>query len=155
MEIRRSVRVPCSAERLFSWVDDLAVYPTWMRLVHDVEAVAVADGEPPAWNVELRAQVGPLARSKRLRMARTVHVPPRESVFERAEVDGRRHSPWVLRATVVDVDDEADDASTELTMELRYGGSLWTGALLQRVLDEEVRLGSDALVEAVSAEPRR
>ncbi len=164
MEIRRSIRVPCSPDLLFAWVDDLAVYPRWMRLVHDVEREPTAAGELPAWNVELQAQVGPFARSKRLRMVRSVHDRPTEVVFDRAEVDGRRHSPWVLRATLGGVDggdhvdagrDPGDGGMTELTMELHYGGNLWTGAVLQRVLDDEVRLGSEALIDAVSAEPTR
>lgn len=156
MEIRRSIRVPCAPERLFGWVDDLDVYPRWMRLVHDVDRDEPSADGRPAWNVELQARVGPFARSKRLRMVRSVHDRPREVVFERAEVDDRQHSPWVLRATLAPLTgDEPAANETELTMELHYGGGLWTGAVLQRVLDDEVRRGSDALIDAVSAEPTR
>ena len=48
-----------------------------------------APGDEPAWEVELRARVGPFARSKRLRMALTEMVTDRLVVFERAEIDGR------------------------------------------------------------------
>ncbi len=104
-----------------------------------------------SWDVELRAQIGPLARSKRLRMTRTVHEPPRRVVFERTEVDGRRHSPWVLESVLT----EQGSGETELTMTLTYGGNLWTGAVLEHVLDDHVDRGArslTALVEPASPE---
>lgn len=140
MEIVRSVVVPGGSATVFDLVEDLAKYPQWMELVHDVEPVASADPRRPAWDVELQAQVGPFARSKRLRMERTVHEADRRVVFERAETDGREHASWVLAATIA-----PRDADTELTMRLTYGGSLWTGAVLQRVLDDHVERGAEAL----------
>ena len=134
--------VPGPAQRAFALVDDLGAYPAWMDLVHDVEEVSPTDGDR-TWNVELQAQVGPFARSKRLRMVRTVHDPEHRVVFERAEVDGRRHSPWVLAATLDP--DGVDGGEVRLTMTLTYGGNLWTGAVLQRVLDDHVERGAAAL----------
>lgn len=145
MEIERRVTLPASCERVFELVGDLARYPQWMDLIHDVIEVESVAGEPRAWEVELRAQVGPLARSKRLRMARTVHDVPRVAVFERSEVDGRQHSPWVLQSRLEPVTD-----GTELVMTLTYGGGLWTGAVLQRVLDDHVERGASALLALLS-----
>ena len=142
MRIERETVVPGPAQRAFALVDDLGAYPAWMDLVHDVEEVSPTDGDR-TWNVELQAQVGPFARSKRLRMVRTVHDPEHRVVFERAEVDGRRHSPWVLAATLDP--DGVDGGEVRLTMTLTYGGNLWTGAVLQRVLDDHVERGAAAL----------
>ena len=142
MRIERETMVPAPAQRAFALVDDLGAYPAWMDLVHDVEEVSPTDGDR-TWNVELQAQVGPFARSKRLRMVRTVHDPEHRVVFERAEVDGRRHSPWVLAATLDP--DGVDGGEVRLTMTLTYGGNLWTGAVLQRVLDDHVERGAAAL----------
>ena len=144
MQIERHTLVPGPPERAFALVDDLCAYPTWMDLVHDVEDVSPTDGLR-AWNVELQAQVGPFARSKRLRMVRTVHEPGRRVVFERAEVDGRRHSSWILAATLEPAPD-----GVRLTMTLTYGGNLWTGAVLQRVLDDHVERGAAALRELLT-----
>ncbi len=142
---------PCTPTELFAHVDDLSVYPPWMGLVHDVDRAATQPGEDAAWDVELQAQVGPLTRSKRLRMVRTRLEPPQLVVFERAETDGREHAPWVLRAEL-----DGDVAGpTSLTMTLSYGGGLWTGAVLGRVLDDEVERGSERLLELVSGEPTR
>jgi hypothetical protein len=116
-----------------------------MPLVH--AATPVGDGE---WDVELRARLGPVARSKRLRMVRTWMEWDRSAVFERREPDGRRYSPWVLRADLRPVAD-----GTVLDMDLTYGGSLWTGGMLARVLDEQIRTGSARLLELVSAGPAR
>lgn len=154
MEIVRRVIVPGPADAVFALVDDLDNYPSWMELVHEVDEVGVDEdvesedvqagrGAAPAnraWDVELRARLGPIARSKRLRMERTAHDPYRRVVFERAEGDGRAHAPWVLEAAVVEV-----DGGAELTMALTYGGGLWTGAVMQRVLDEHVERGAAAL----------
>ena len=154
MQIERHTSVPGPPERAFALVDDLGVYPTWMDLVHDVGEVAPTGGLR-TWNVELQAQVGPFARSKRLRMVRVVHDPGRRVVFERAEVDGKRHSPWILSAAL---DPESSEESgpagamTRLTMTLTYGGNLWTGAVLQRVLDDHVERGAAAL-RALLSEP--
>jgi hypothetical protein len=145
-DIHADVIAPCAPAELFPFVDDLAAYPPWMRLVHAVTALPPdADGRP-AWQVELRARVGPLARSKRLRMVRTVHRPDAEVVFERAEVDGRAHSAWVLTATLA-----ATDPGTRLDVGLHYGGGLWTGGVLERVLRDEIERGRRRLLELVAA----
>lgn len=143
MEIVRSLTADVAPELLFEHVDDLGDYPAWMPLIHDVQRL---DGEAPAWTVELRAQVGPFARSKRLRMERTELDQDRVAVFERREADGREHSEWILRADL----DVGDDGRTILTMTMSYGGSLWAGPILERVLDDQVRRGSERLLALVS-----
>jgi len=148
MQIERDTLVPAPPGRVFALVDDLAMYPSWMNLVHDVHEEPPT-GDRRTWNVELQAQVGPLARSKRLRMTRVAHEPDRRVVFERDEVDGKRHSPWILSATLHP--DVAVAGSTRLTMTLTYGGNLWTGAVLQRVLDDHIERGAAALCALVAA----
>jgi ribosome-associated toxin RatA of RatAB toxin-antitoxin module len=151
MRISESVVVPASPSTVFSQVADLTAYPAWLGLVHTAEAVPVSDGERPAWSVELRARVGPFARSKQLRMERCELVADQLAVFERTEVDGRRHARWALRAEL----EGLDEHSTRLTMHLAYDGALWTGGLLERVLEEEIRRGRVGLVRLVNDEPRR
>jgi hypothetical protein len=134
-------------------VDELTDYPAWMPLAHRVVVVAPeADGRP-AWEVELRARLGPFARSKRLRMVRTVHDPAGAHVrYERMEHDGRSHSPWVLDATVVSSDGPADGAAdgSRLEMRLHYGGALWTGGVMEKVLAEQIVAGRERLLELVA-----
>ena len=132
---------------VFTHVESLHRYPAWMRIVHRVEPLPPDEGRP-AWRVELRARVGPFARSKRLRMVRTALEPDRLVRFERAEDDGRSHAAWVLTATVDQV-----AAGARLTTELVYTGSLWTGSVLPRVLDHEIDHGREALRRLVIAEP--
>lgn len=152
MEIVRTLDAPGPRDRLFSLLDDLDEYRRWMPLVHDVSRSASESEDGPAWDVELRAKVGPFARSKRLRMVRTERDAPRLVVFERQEVDGREHANWILRATI---DDSTVADHDTLTMSLHYGGGLWTGVALQGVLDHEVERGSLNLVELLSSEPTR
>ncbi len=149
MRTSASVVVPAPVTVVEPHVAELGAYPPWMRLVHDVETLD-PDGDRPAWRVELRARVGPFARSKILRMVRTHYEPARRIVFERCELDERRHASWVLVVELVEVDD-----GTRVAMDLEYGGALWTGGLLQQVLDDEIERGSDQLVTVVSGGPRR
>jgi hypothetical protein len=143
MDVTASLEAPCAAARLFEFVDDLSTYPQWNGLVHSATA---EPGDDPVWDVELRARLGPLARSKGLRMVRTVRDAATCSVrFERDQADGRNHSPWVLGATI----DERAGLST-LTMHLHYGGSLWTGGALERVLAEQITSGRERLLELVA-----
>jgi hypothetical protein len=138
-----------TASDVFEQVATLDRYPAWMRLVHRVEPLE-PDGGRPAWQVQLRARVGPFARSKQLRMVRTVHEPLHHVRFERIQDDDRDHAEWVLTATV----DGADGGATLVT-DLRYSGALWGSGILQRVLDEEIRRGKAALRGLVIAEPMR
>jgi hypothetical protein len=144
-----SVELPASPSDVFAYVARLDTYPDWLRLVHRVELVE--DGAQPVWDVELRARVGPFARSKRLRMQRVELEPDRLAVFERREVDGRQHAMWSLRAELHPTS-ETTEGST-LTMHLAYDGSLWTGGVLEKVLDEEVRRARDRLVSLLAPTP--
>lgn len=137
------LQVPCAADTLFWWVEDLSRYPAWLDLVHHAEPEP--DPGPAAWAVTLASQLGPLRRSKRLRMVRTVVEPARRARFERREADGKEHAAWVLEATVGSV-----PAGSRLTMELRYDGRFW-GPVLERVLREEISRARPSLTALVTA----
>jgi hypothetical protein len=142
-----SLEAPCPVGPLFAAVADLSDYPGWLGIVNRAEAAAPAEGDAgPAWLVELRGRLGPLARSKRLRMVRTVHDEPAGRLrFERRELDGRAHSPWILDAAV-----EARDGGSRLTMRLHYGGSLG-GATLERMLAAEIDRSRPRLLALLEA----
>ena len=144
MELTVDLSAPCAPDELFGWIDDLAVYPKWMGLVH-----AAAETAPATWDVELRARLGPFARSKRLTMVRIEREQDASVVFERRENDGRRHGMWRLGATV-----EPAASGSRLEMRLHYGGSLWTGGVMERVLHDEITRSRDRLVTLI-AETRR
>lgn len=151
MDVHASLDAPCPADALFAFVDDLGCYPQWVDLVHRAEPQAAGAGAGeagrPAWDVELRARLGPFARSKRLRMERTTHdTAAHVAVFERVEHDGRRHAPWILRAEVI----ERGGTST-LQMHLHYGGGLWTGGALERALADQITRGRERLRALVAA----
>jgi hypothetical protein len=157
MDVVADLVAPCSPDTLFGWVDDLTRYPQWLEIVararpnepdrtgstHDAASASGADPRP-AWAVDLRARLGPLARSKRLRMVRTACEAPRHARFERVEHDGRNHSAWVLDAVV----EPHPDGST-LRMELHYGGGLF-GPVLERVLRDEIERSKPRLLVLVT-----
>ena len=74
---------------------DLSTYSAWLSLV----AAAEPDG-PDVWLVTLRARLGPLSRSKRLRMIRT-ELLEHSVRFERAgpSARGARSEPCVVAWT--------------------------------------------------------
>ena len=146
MDVTAELDAPCPPEALFAWVDDLHAYTEWLEIVPRADAVAPVDGDPgPAWSVDLRGRLGPLARSKRLRMVRTACDAPGSVVFERREHDNRTHSPWVLRAEVTPTDE-----GSRLTMHLHYGGSLW-GPVLERFLGDEIGRSRQRLLARIAA----
>lgn len=146
MDVTSSLDAPCSAAELFAAVDELSMYPAWLSIVPKAVATEAADGDPgPAWLVDLRGRLGPLARSKRLRMVRTAHEAPTHVRFERHELDGRSHSAWVLDGIV-----EGTPAGSRLTMHLHYGGS-FGGSLLERMLRDEIEQSRPRLLSYVQS----
>ena len=138
MQYSSDVIVAVEPVLVHPFVADLARYAEWMPMVHGAEPTG--DG---VWNVELRAKVGVFARSKRLRMKRTVNTP-QQIVFERDEIDGRRHSPWKMSVAL-----QAAEAGCVVTVDLSYGGNLWTAGILDRVLAAQVDAGKSGLVRVV------
>ncbi|WP_421120258.1 SRPBCC family protein [Aquihabitans daechungensis] len=141
MDIEAELRAPCTPDVLFAWARDLDRYPQWLEIVTQAQP-----GDDGSWAVDLRGRMGPLARTKRLRMVRTELVEPSRVVFERAEVDGREHSPWTLTA---DVSAEGDGA--RLAMSLHYGGGLFE-PLIERVLRDEIERSRLRLLELVTTD---
>jgi Polyketide cyclase / dehydrase and lipid transport len=147
MDVTATVEAPVGVEKLFAVVADLATYPHWLGIVHQVAVQATGLGEPIAWLVELRGKVGPFARSKRLRMVQSVCESPNIVMFERRETDGRKHSPWVLTAQV-----GATSVGSNLTVNLHYGGALFTGGVLERLLADQIAQGRERLLAVLQAQ---
>jgi hypothetical protein len=153
MDIEARLTTPAAPSRVLALVDDLSVYPQWMPLVHRAEqcskpVVGVAD----AWNVELRAKVGPFARSKKLRMVRAVYERAERGgvariVFERREVDERQHAMWRLTVTVAAADSAASGA--ELVMHLHYDGRLFV-SVVEAILRQNIDAGRERLAELLA-----
>ena len=74
MEIIASLHTVLDGERIFAVVNDLGTYPRWLDIVGRAVPTAAdpaGDDPGPAWLIDLRGQLGPLRRSKRLRMVRS------------------------------------------------------------------------------------
>ena len=156
MDIEARLTTPAAPSRVLALVDDLSVYPQWMPLVHRAEqcskpVVGVAD----AWNVELRAKVGPFARSKKLRMVRSAYECTEGAerggvariVFERHEIDERQHAMWRLTVTVAAADSAASGA--ELVMHLHYDGRLFV-SVVEAILRQNIDAGRERLAELLA-----
>jgi hypothetical protein len=130
--------------RVYGELRDLNGYPTWLSIVRHVEQVS----DEPAWLVDLGAGVGPLRRTKRLRMVRAEDTLT-SLRFERSETDDRQHSPWILSATLQAL---APDR-THLTMQLHYGGLDWL-PLVGLALREEIRRAGPRLARRLAATAR-
>jgi hypothetical protein len=140
MDVVAELDVPCDPATLFAWVDDLSRYPQWLSIVPRAEREPGTD----AWSIDLRGRIGPLSRSKRLRMVRTVHDTPATAVFERDERDGQQHARWILRAEVA-----PGAGGSRLAMHLHYGGGLWE-PLVERLLRDEIESSKARLLALVS-----
>jgi hypothetical protein len=125
-------------------ISDLTQYPKWMGLVHTV----VPEAGNHVWRVELRGKIGPFARSKRLRMVQVETASSEHVRFERAEVDGRSHSAWVLDAKVSQKD-AATPRTTTLNMTLQYSGRLFS-SVVERALHDEIEASKQRLRKLVA-----
>lgn len=156
MDIEESIELDAPRAEVVEVLGELASYAEWLDIVSSAEAVDTADGDPgegPAWAVELRARIGPFARTKRLRMVRSVMadgIDATEIVFTRREVGAREFSDWTLAVTVVD----SAPGSCRATLGLHYGGSLWTPGPLERVLADQISVGRERLRAVVGSRRR-
>lgn len=146
VELVTEVDLPAAPEQVEPWLAGLDAYPAWMGLVH--RAVPEPGSNPPAWQVDLRARIGPLARSKRLRMVRSANSDTTTLEFERAELDGRSHGRWALRAELHRID--GSTPGTRVRVTLRYDGAHWASGVLERVLHDEIEKSKARLTELVS-----
>ena len=132
-------RLASTADAVFGEISDLTTYPEWLGIVRSVRV----DGD--GWLVDIGARLGPVWRTKRVRMVRAECRPPKLVRFERQERDGKSHSDWVLTGEVeVDGGPDGNEPPTMLTMHVHYGGAMWL-PLLDRVLAEEIRRGGRRL----------
>lgn len=148
MRASSSVTVPATIDRVVPHLVDLSGYPQWMPMIHSIERDD--DGAEVGWLVELRAKVGPFARSKRLRMVRTQNDQSRDGasiVFERKERGGASHSVWRMSVNVT-----SRGPSTDVSIDLEYGGTLWTAGVLDRVLAGNIDAGKDGFVRLVTSQ---
>lgn len=143
MEITAEVELEAGPERVRPLISDLDRYPGWLSIV---AKAAAESGQPAAWAVELRGKVGPLSRSKRLRMVRTLDEPGHLR-FERAELDGRQHSSWTLDARLAPT-----ETGSHLMMILRYGGG-FGGGIVERLLADEIEGSKIRLRSLLEAGP--
>ena len=124
-----SVSTEAPLQAIMPVLADLSTYPSWLGLVHAVDAVDAING---AYLVTLRANVGPFARSKKLRMVRS-ELTEDAVRFDRAETDAREHSNWTMTIDAC----SAASGGSDLEIALNYDGDLWTGPL-QLILDSQV-----------------
>lgn len=152
MELEASLHTAAPRSAVIAYVAELDKYPQWMALVHSASRVGGSD--EPTWDIELRAKVGPFARSKRLRMTRTQFVEGEETriVFERRETDGRQHAAWRLSITVRDNASASEArvvtqrAGTHLAMHLHYDGRFFV-SVVEAILQQNIDAGRKRLSE--------
>ena len=144
MDVYASLDAPVDCARLHLAMIDLSAYTQWLDIVYRAEADNQSIGEDAVWNVQLRGKVGPFARSKNLRMVRTVNIAGSRVVFERKELDGRNHSAWVFTA---DISPKGEGSS--VSVHLHYGGTLFSGGVLERLLADQITRGQQRLLQTL------
>jgi len=154
MDLEAVLRTAASPSAVVARVAELDKYPEWMPLVHS--ATRIPDAAEPTWDVELRAKVGPFARSKRLRMVRAhfVEGDTTRIVFERNETDGRQHAAWRLSVVVQRDGGLAGSAQaaggTHLTMHLHYDGRFFV-SVVEAILQQNIDAGRQRLGELLGS----
>lgn len=128
MDLQGTATVGAAPNDVGAVVRDLATYPQWLGIV----GAALKEAEDGAWRVDLVGRLGPLKRTKRVRMERVVDGDE-EVVFERVERDGEEHSVWRLT-----VKWRPHLESTQVDVHLHYSGAP-TLPLVELLLRDEIR----------------
>ena len=136
VHVRSRTVVDAGVTAVHGAVRDLATYPSWLGIVHRASLAEGPDGGT-AWSVDVGARLGPARLVKRLRMVRVADEPERLVRFERREMDGKPHPPWLLEVVMA----TAGAGATELTVDLHYGGRRWLPGLDRLVRDDARRAG--------------
>ena len=144
MDVYASLDAPVDCARLHLAMSDLSAFTQWLDIVYRAERDSEKTDDDAAWNVQLRGKVGPFARSKNLRMVRTINEAGSRVVFERRELDGRSHSEWVLTANI-----SPKDQGSTVAVHLHYGGTLFTGGVLERLLADQITRGQQRLLQTL------
>ncbi len=146
MQVVANLVTDATADAVYGVVSDLGTYPGWLDIVSAARPVPDRDA---TWDVDLRAQLGPFRRIKRLRMQRTIADAPGHVRFERHEEDGRSHSAWVMDGRITP--EGSDPRKVELVVTLNYSGALWV-PMLERVLSDEIRRSRGRLAALVAGQ---
>jgi len=139
--VSRAAVIEAPLSQVVGALRDLSTYPAWVPIVSRIEP----DGDEH-WFVELRVAIGPFARSKRLRMKRSIDDVDRV-VFVRAESDGRSHARWELSLTLKPADDQ-----TSVHAVLDYDGKMWTPGPVEDALHSGLDTAIDRLQMFVNAQ---
>ena len=131
-----------SSEQIFSALADLANYKNWLGFIDTVDI----DTGDTCWIVTLRAQVGPFARLKKLRMVRVEEDFPKLIRFSRKETDSKDHSDWDLHVTI----SEKGDMGCSVQMVVSYSGGFWS-VPLQAVFTSHVETAKVRLQETFAS----
>ena len=132
-----------SSEQIFSALSDLANYKNWLGFIDTVDI----DTGDTCWIVTLRAQVGPFARLKKLRMVRVEELVPELIRFSRREIDSKDHSDWDLYVTI----NEKEGVGCSVQMVVSYSGRFWS-VPLQAVFTSHVETAKVRLQETFSSD---
>ena len=132
-----------SPEQIFATLADLANYQNWLGFIDTVDT----DGGDTSWIVTLRAQVGPFARLKKLRMMRVEELVPELIRFSRREIDSKDHSDWDLYVTI----NEKEGIGCSVQMVVSYSGRFWS-VPLQAVFTSHVEAAKVRLQETFSSD---
>ena len=132
-----------SPEQIFAALADLANYQNWLGFIDTVDT----DGGDASWIVTLRAQVGPFARLKKLRMVRVEELVPESIRFSRREIDSKDHSDWDLYVTI----NENEGVGCSVQMVVSYSGRFWS-VPLQAVFTSHVETAKVRLQETFSSD---
>jgi hypothetical protein len=135
MDVNTYANITADRSAIFDAIADLATYPEWLQIVASADRVAPHDGDVgDAWSVVLVGRLGPLRKTKRVRMVRTVCDRETGAVrFERVERNGREHNTWVLTATATNGD---GPGASRLAVHLHYSGG-WLPPGADRLLGLE------------------
>lgn len=149
MNVEESFDVPCAPEVLFAITEDLANISPWLDLLG---AAVPASPDPsdvgPAWDATFVVKLGPLTKTKDVRLVRIEHEPYKSVVYERHEIptEGKDPSKIAMWRLTLKVSPTNDGSS--LFVNVFYGGDA-LGDMAEGILTKELNKSKPALLKEV------
>ncbi len=149
MNVEATFEAPCEPELMFSLMEDLENITPWLDLLGGAERTTADPSDVgPAWDATFAIKLGPLTKTKDVRLVQIVHEPYEKVVYERHELpiegkDASQIAMWRLTMKV-----SPTDTGSLLYVHVFYGAEA-LGDMAEGILTKELNKARPALLEEI------
>lgn len=149
MNVEESFEAPCSPEVLFAITEDLANISPWLDLLGDAKPASPDPSDVgPAWDATFVVKLGPLTKTKDVRLVQIEHEPYKSVVYERHEIPTEGKDPSKIAMWRLTLKVSPTNEGSSLFVNVFYGGDA-LGDMAEGILTKELNKSKPALLKEV------